>query len=221
MAMSGSRVRHLIRVVLVASSVLAIALLASGCATKGFVRDEMQQMEERVGRVEGTANTANSEARGAKDLAMQGDQKAQQALMQAELARDIALGNVQREEVRTAGVYFAFDSSVLNEDAKSALNGVADELRANPNSIVLLAGYTDPIGDEQYNLQLAERRAAACRLYLAQQLGSDFVRIANIGLGELSSDAEGESNKDSRRVDAQIVRPVATSQTGAGSGATD
>jgi outer membrane protein OmpA-like peptidoglycan-associated protein len=204
--------------------VLAIAFL-SGCATKGYVRDEMKQMEDRVAAVEGSANTANSEARGAKDLAMQGDQKAQQALMQAELARDIALGNVAREEVRTAGIYFAFNSANLNEDARMALNGVADELRANPNYMVLLSGYADPTGDEQYNLQLAERRAAACRLYLAQQLGSDFVRIANIGYGEVAStDVEGQSrlsNKESRRVDAEIVRPVATSHTGSGSGATD
>ena len=220
--MFGSRVRHLIRVVLPASSALAIAFLSSGCATKGFVRDEMNQMEERVGRVEGTANTANSEAKGARDLALQGDQKAQQALMQAELARDIALGNVAREEVRTAGVYFAFDSANLNDDARMALSGVADELRANPNYMVLLSGYTDPTGDELYNVQLADRRAAACRLYLAQQLGSDFVRIANIGLGEVVADVEGQSsNRESRRVDAEIVRPVATSATGAGGGATD
>jgi peptidoglycan-associated lipoprotein len=225
MAMSRLRMQPLIRVVQIAGSVLAIAFLAGGCATKGYVKDEMKAMEERVGRVESTANGASSEAKGARDLAMQGDEKAQQALMQAELAKDMALGNVQREQVRTAGIYFGFDSAKLNDDAKAALNTVADDLRANPSYIVLLSGYADPTGDEQYNLQLAERRAAACRLYLAQQLGADFVRIANIGFGEVaSSDVEGQStmgNKESRRVDAEIVRPVATTTTGAGHGATD
>jgi hypothetical protein len=35
----------------------------------------MKAMEERVGRVETTANGASSEAKGARDLAMQGDEK--------------------------------------------------------------------------------------------------------------------------------------------------
>src|SRR4029453_11466865 len=103
--------------------------------------------------------------------AKQGDEKAQQALMQAELAKDMALGNVAREQVRTANIYFGFDSAKLNDDAISALNSVVDDLRANPNYMVLLSGYADPTGDETYNLQLAERRGAARRPPLGHQSG--------------------------------------------------
>jgi peptidoglycan-associated lipoprotein len=132
------------------------------------------------------------------------------------MAKDMALGNVRREDVRTEPIYFGFDSAMLTEDARVALNGVAEDLRANPSHMVLLAGYADPTGDETYNLQLADRRAAAVRLQLAQLLGADFVRIASIGLGELAPDVEGRSaNRESRRVDAQIVRPIPMSETAA------
>lgn len=213
--MSGTRVDTLrFRYIPHIGMVLVAGLLAGGCATKGYVRDEIKKTEEHVARVETTANDASATARSARDLAMQGDEKAQQALAQAELAKDMALGNIRREDVRTEPIYFGFDSAMLTDDGRVALNGVAEDLRANPSHMVLLSGYADPTGDENYNQQLADRRAAAVRLQLAQLLGSDFVRIATIGLGELEPDVEGRSsNRESRRVDAQIVRPIPMSET--------
>jgi peptidoglycan-associated lipoprotein len=212
--MSGTRVDTLrFRYIPHIGMVLVAGLLAGGCATKGYVKDEIKEVEDRVARVETTANDASVTARAARDLAMQGDEKAQQALAQAEMAKDMALGNIRREDVRTEAIYFGFDSAMLTDDARLALNDVAEDLRANPNYMVLLAGYADPTGDETYNLQLADRRAAAVRLQLAQLLGKDFVRVATIGLGELEPDVEGRSsNRESRRVDAQIVRPIPMSE---------
>lgn len=208
--MSGSRFR--IFVFLLPLMVLAlVAMIAlGGCATKGYVNDEIKNIEERVGRVETTAGDASTQARNAREFAMRGDEKAQQALLQAELAQDMALGNVAREEVSREAIYFGFDSAELGPESTDILNRIADQVRANPNYIVLLTGYTDPSGDETYNIQLAERRAAGVRRHLAQILGPDFVRVASIGLGELEPDVEGRSsNRESRRVDAAIVKPMA------------
>jgi peptidoglycan-associated lipoprotein len=199
-----------------ASATLALVAVIGlgGCATKGYVNDEIKNIEERVGRVETATGDASTQARNARELAVRGDEKAQQALLQAELARDMALGHVAREEVRREAIYFGFDSADLDEQSTDTVARIADEVRANPNYIVLLTGYADPSGDETYNIQLAERRAAVVRRKLAQVLGSDFVRIASIGLGELEPDVEGRSsNRESRRVDAAIVKPVAPDQS--------
>ncbi len=219
--MSGARVRRVLRLMPLAAAALALALAAAGCATKGYVNKELQQIEERVGRVETTANDATAQSLQAHDLAVQNGDKAKQALIQAELAKDMALGNVRREVVRTEAIYFGFDSAELSEEAKADLADIAQELQTNPNYMVLLMGYADPSGDEHYNLQLAERRAAAVRHHLAQLLGADFVRIASIGFGELVPDVEG-AYRECRRVDAQIVRPMPPAEgSHTATGATD
>lgn len=200
--------------------VLALAGLAgaalSGCATKGYVKGELRNIEERVGRAESSAGQASAEARDAQGLARAGGDRAQQAMLQAELAKEMALGHVRREEVRSEVVYFAFDSAALNADARTMLDGVIEEVRANPNYMVLLLGWTDSTGDEQYNQALAQRRAAAANHYLARSLGREFVRVASIGLGELPPPGEvetAEMRRQNRRVDLSIVKPAPASET--------
>ena len=123
---------------------------------------------------------------------------------------------MRREDVRSEMVHFAFDSAALNAEATSMLDGVINEVKANPNYMVLLLGWTDSTGDEEYNQALAQRRAAAVNRYLARSLGREFVRVAAIGLGELPPLGEvetAEMRRQNRRVDVSIVKPAPASET--------
>ena len=42
------------------------------------------------------------------------------------------------------------------------LNKLGDFLREHPKSYVVLSGYTDSVGSDEYNLRLARRRAEKC-----------------------------------------------------------
>jgi outer membrane protein OmpA-like peptidoglycan-associated protein len=188
-----------------------VGVCASGCATRGFVRNEVRTLGERVDRNEQALGQTSNEARTAHDLARGGDARAREAQLAADLARDLALGNVRREEIRRTTVNFAFNSATLKDEGKSTLDGVADEIKAHPNYMVLLSGYTDATGSAQYNVGLAQRRAESVQLYLAERLGPDFIRIAQIGLGEIQPVAENstsEGRKRNRRVEVSIVKPV-------------
>jgi outer membrane protein OmpA-like peptidoglycan-associated protein len=188
----------------------AVAAL-SGCATKGYVKQEMAGLESRM---QPETQQAAADAQSAQQLARDADAHALQVQREAQLARDLALGNIKREEVRRVTVQFDFDSAAIQPEFQPALDGVMNDLQENANYMALVIGYTDATGDEQYNLGLAQRRAAAVQLYLARQLGSDFVRLATIGFGEVQPVADNDTSEGrarNRRAEVVLVRPAPAS----------
>ena len=69
-------------------------------------------------------------------------------------------------------IYFAFGSSGLDDAAKRSVKTVAKYVVARHQSVVTLAGFTDPVGPASYNRRLAAARAVAVRDYLTTQLRS-------------------------------------------------
>lgn len=207
--MSNPRMARLAALVAVA----ALGASASGCATKGFVRKEIAAQDARttpeIQKAEADAQAAQVTAQGA-------DEKALRAQREAQLARDMALGHIKREEVRRVTVNFPFNSAEIGDDAYSALDGITADLQANPNYMALVTGYTDATGDENYNIMLAQRRAAAVQLHLATRLGPEFVRLATIGFGELNPVAENDTREGraaNRRTEVILVKPAPTGTT--------
>lgn len=79
--------------------------------------------------------------------------------------------------------FFGYDESTLTSDGQAALSSSATWLRSNPQYNVLIEGHCDERGTEQYNLALADRRAAIARDYLIT-LGVDGRRIRTVSYGE-------------------------------------
>ncbi|MDN3520954.1 OmpA family protein [Halomonas ramblicola] len=92
-------------------------------------------------------------------------------------------------------VTFAFDSAELRPGAEGELNSVADTLNNNPEVRVTIAGHTDSVGSNEYNLELSQDRADSVASYLQSQ-GVAANRMRTVGYGE--------------------ERPVATNDTDAG-----
>ena len=66
-------------------------------------------------------------------------------------------------------VYFGFDKDEITEDSAAVLAQQASWLLSNPNANVNLAGHTDAVGSDEYNFDLAMRRAKAVENYLISQ----------------------------------------------------
>lgn len=131
----------------------------------------------------------------------------------------IALGGCKAgDSVVLRGVNFEFDRAQLTVDAKTILDGVADELRAHPDIDVELDGYTDDKGSEQYNQQLSEERATAVVRYLQIQ-GVDVARMHAVGYGEAQPVADNgtdEGRELNRRVELKILSRAAADVAKAG-----
>jgi peptidoglycan-associated lipoprotein len=82
-----------------------------------------------------------------------------------------------------ADVYFAYDSTDLSAEARSSLEKNLQFLNRWPSTKIMIEGHADSRGTNEYNLALAERRAAAVRDYLAS-LGLSADRMNIVSKGE-------------------------------------
>jgi outer membrane protein OmpA-like peptidoglycan-associated protein len=99
-------------------------------------------------------------------------------------------------------VGFEFDSAELTAESLSRLDGVAASLQRNPDVLVEVAGHTDSLGNDAYNLALSQRRADAVREYLVSR-GVDGTRLVAKGYGEtrpVADNATEEGRGRNRRV---------------------
>src|SRR5690348_5784609 len=151
----------------------AIVLLATGCATKDWVKSLVGQKEAeidqrvgtRVGAVEGQVGQQGqkvtwieSELGTVKTTAGEARTRADAAYGRADEVNDrlsrLWNGRHKRQLVETIHVQFGFDKSDLSDGAQTALANVVKDLKTNPNLTVDLEGYTDPVGAQAYNVGL-------------------------------------------------------------------
>ncbi len=80
-------------------------------------------------------------------------------------------------------ILFEFDSSALDDGARSKLEQNADWLKEDEARTLTIEGHTDEKGTTEYNVALGDRRARAAKDYLVR-LGIDESRIKIISYGE-------------------------------------
>lgn len=89
----------------------------------------------------------------------------------------------RNEALRYNIIYFEYNSSAVNEDARDALSHHAAFMQDNPGVTLRLEGHADERGSAGYNLALGEQRAKSVRSIL-QAGGVEAVRISVISYGE-------------------------------------
>lgn len=88
-------------------------------------------------------------------------------------------------------VRFGFNDTVLTPEARQALDGALECLKAvAAKQKVVLEGHADERGTEEYNLQLSNRRAAAVKKYLSD-LGVSPGKLDTVGYGENKPAVDG------------------------------
>lgn len=103
------------------------------------------------------------------------------------MAEMIRSGNIPPEAI-LATVYFGFDRYAVEAGERAKLDAIAGKVGG---TTVLLAGYTDHVGTEEYNLGLSDRRAQSVADYLVR-LGGSRTKMEVIALGEQQA-AQGAS----------------------------
>lgn len=99
-------------------------------------------------------------------------------------------------------IFFDPNQSNIEPDELSVLKKNAKVLIDNPQATILLEGYSDRTGEDQYNVRLSVRRAESVKRALVD-LGINPNRIKTVGKGKTNKFAVGESaesNQKNRRV---------------------
>jgi outer membrane protein OmpA-like peptidoglycan-associated protein len=105
-----------------------------------------------------------------------------------------------------SGILFATNSSILEPQAKTNIQRFASILNKYPDTNILVTGYTDSDGTEEYNQTLSERRAKSVSDYATSQ-GVTSARFSVVGFGEsdpVASNSTYEGKRMNRRVEIAV-----------------
>jgi outer membrane protein OmpA-like peptidoglycan-associated protein len=153
------------------------------------------------------------------ELALSAETARSEAKLQAaELQRQIdelQARPTDRGLVLTLGdVLFTTGQADLKVGATGNLNKLVTFLIEYPNRTVMIEGYTDSVGSEEYNQGLSQRRADSVKTYLVGQ-GVGSVRLSASGRGESDPVADNDSatgRQQNRRVEVIITNPPARAE---------
>lgn len=176
---------------------LAAACL-SACASKGFVRTRVKEVDTKVNGLTQTVEETQERTRkneeniaavdqrtqtaqGAADRAQQSASAADTAARTAGAkAGDVAARTDELEKASKRLVFtvvlsedqgqFKFGKSRLPDEAKARLDDLVARLKAEPNGAFLeIEGHTDSIGPKEVNDRIGLERAEAVKRYLFEQ----------------------------------------------------
>ena len=120
------------------------------------------------------------------------------------------MGDIDKYNIRgTTNVYFDTGKWQLSPRATSELCAAAAEANAMENALLLVVGYTDSVGDQDYNQVLSERRAGRVVNHLQQECDwAPWRMLTPTGMSEsdpLADNSTAQGRAQNRRVSVNIL----------------
>jgi OOP family OmpA-OmpF porin len=228
------------------SATIALAagsLFIAGCATKGYVRNSIQPIDQKVDQVDQNSQKRDSsqvadinktnqvidederKLDATSEIAKTADNESRGAMSKSnQNTKDLSdlrtvVANIDDyKPVNQAVVHFAVNKDTLTKDEKAKLDDVATQIGSLQRYFITIEGYTDQTGSPAYNDQLSRERANQVISYLVGSHDVPVYRIHMVGLGEqkLIDDGKGrKAREESRRVEITIysAKPLSASAT--------
>jgi OOP family OmpA-OmpF porin len=111
-------------------------------------------------------------------------------------------------DFKIENILFDFDSTAIRPNDYQRLNLLGTFLQNNPETYAVLTGFTDSVGESEYNLGLARRRAQSVEAYLISNLNVDVGRIVTQWYGKtdpVASNNSLEGRQLNRRVECMVM----------------
>jgi outer membrane protein OmpA-like peptidoglycan-associated protein len=205
------------RISYLAAIVLLVGLaLATGCATKKYVNQELVPLDQKVQGIE-TAIEENQKrikehdeklaTLGSLITQQQSDLKSVDGKIE-EVKRAAQGTLISKEILQNKESKFKFDNYELSPETKAALDSFVQKLIADNRGVYLeIQGHTDSTGSAEYNLLLGKRRADAVMEYLYKQYHIPLHRMQVISLGSsapIADNATKDARAQNRRVEILV-----------------
>jgi outer membrane protein OmpA-like peptidoglycan-associated protein len=222
-----ARERSDMRLAIRVGVMVAVAGMAgSACATKGFVRESVGEVSEKVETLGQSLEQTQEQTRENTARIKQVDQKADQAGAAAQTAQTAAntagkaaeAANARAVAVETASkrlIYevvisddqgnFALGKSDLPDEVRTSLDELAAKLKAAPAGNYLeVEGHTDATGSPEANYRLGLERAENVKRYLYETYQIPLHKINVISFGE-SKPAAPNNTREGRAQNRRVV----------------
>jgi outer membrane protein OmpA-like peptidoglycan-associated protein len=216
-----------------ASVIVAAMSVAPACATKGFVRQSvgevndkvttmgtsLEETQERVRAAEGRITETDAKATAAGESASKANAAAGEAANRASEvgktaeARAVSIEGEMRKLIFETVLSedrgeFRLGKSELPEDATSAIDTMVNQLKTDAKAVwVEIEGHTDSTGDKAYNERLGLMRAEAVKRYLYEKHQVPLHKINVISYGEDKPVAPNRT-RDGRAQNRRVVVKV-------------
>jgi outer membrane protein OmpA-like peptidoglycan-associated protein len=216
-----------------ATITLALSLLIAGCATKNYVKQSIQPIDQKIDQVDKSSQSRDSQQvsdinktnqtvdenekklSATTEIARTADGESKNAMAKAnQNTKDIGdLRNViaNIDDYKPMGeptvVHFALNKDSLTKDEKAKLDQVASELGSQARYFLTVKGFTDQTGPKEVNDRLSRARAEQVISYLVGSHDVPVYRIHMVGLGDQKLIDEGKGKKareESRRVEITV-----------------
>lgn len=120
------------------------------------------------------------------------------------------MGDIDKYNIKdTTNVFFDTGKTALTFGAKSDLCNAAAKAEATDNALLLVVGYTDSVGSDDYNQLLSEKRAGAVINYLQQVCHwKPWRMLTPTGMAKadpLASNDTPEGKAQNRRVSVNVL----------------
>lgn len=177
---------------------------------QGEVERQRVQLQAREAEAERARQLAEERAREAEASRSMAEAAIEDAERMAQEMQEMEARQTERGMVLTlSDVLFETDSDQLQEGAEITLDRLEQFLNDNPERKLLIEGHTDSRGSEEYNRDLAQRRATSVVEALVQR-GVPSDRLRPVGLGEaypVASNDNAGGMQQNRRVEIVISNP--------------
>lgn len=170
-------------------------LLQARSREADLARNRAQQAESQAQAARSQAEEARSQAQGAQQQLAQAQQELEQ----------LRTKQTERGRVMTLSSDVLFDTGKANlkSGAQRDLDRLAQFLKDSPQTRVIVEGFTDGRGSDDYNQQLSEQRANAVASALRDR-GVPGERVEARGMGKgfpVASNETAEGRQQNRRVE--------------------
>lgn len=176
---------------------VSVMVLGSGCvATRNWVREQMEPMNNQIGALGSRLDTVDGKA----DRALAG-------LDNLHLEQKLVVGMKD-------GAKFGFNSAGLSPQARGEIDRFMKELEEStavgasaPERVFVVAGHADSTGKADYNYELAQRRAERVAGYLVSEKGIDPMHVRVVSYGASKPIAENNSRsgrQQNRRIEIMV-----------------
>ncbi len=195
--------------------VATMGLVASACATRGFVRTELSEVDSRVSSLgiqfEATQDQVEQNQLDIEAVRQQADAAettAQSATIGVDEARDQLIGIQEAiDEIRNQGqltltnlderqaTAFAIGRSELPDAARGLIDILITEVRAfeDQNVYFEIEGHTDSTGDAAFNMRLGTARAEVVQMYMYETHNVPLHRMNVVSFGEENPAASNDT----------------------------
>lgn len=120
---------------------------------------------------------------------------------------EMAKEDVKKIAVIASKIFFETNSAKLKAVSHAQLDGLVDILKRNEAVNLTIEGHTDNVGNDDYNMELSQKRTDSVKAYLISK-GIPEARLTAVGYGEtrpIGDNAKASGRSQNRRVELKTT----------------